>query len=273
LKKGMFDPHLSFFELPIVRGTVIIVVALIVAAFITIIISSKPTWNLSYEGFNHFFTVFKFPLYGIGFLASLLALYATNHRSEQSKENMRLMRIQNNFSNYYKHLEEFGKHIDIVKKEFSDKKINDIEILCDIRISHQMLYLNALEGDYRIDDAVLFTFDEIINAFLVAAFKTSSDLSFLNGVTDTIRDFSSLQNKAQEVFHNISITTSPKNRLSSAGCVYLYIILIDKIIQFNRSYLKRSDFKEKLSNVKSEFDRLNRLNEYIFYVGGKEPVY
>lgn len=58
------------------------------------------------------FSVLKVPLAILALLIPSIAILAANHRSVQSAEMMKLTQAQNTFSNYYKHREEFGKHIE-----------------------------------------------------------------------------------------------------------------------------------------------------------------
>lgn len=269
-KKQMFDPHLSFFELPIVRVTTIIIVAFIVIVSIVIFFISKPSWDPSYKGFNHFFTVFKFPLYGVGFLASILALYATNHRSEQSKENMRLTREQNIFSNYYKHLEEFGKYVEKISNTHKDKNLDilAIEIKCDVRKSHQMFYVNAFEGvSYEIDLFYVKSFVEIAERFLSASEKIVHGDSLYIHTGELLRPFMDLEKHIEQVFPNIAIVNS--GVVSIVWTIFLRIKYIDKLMDFDRNYIGIVEAKEKVLSVEKEFIRLNAINNEIFHAGVK----
>ncbi|HWV16498.1 MAG TPA: hypothetical protein VN030_13780, partial [Cellvibrio sp.] len=58
----------------------------------------------------------KVPFALLAVLASILALYAAHHRSVEAQAAMKLTKSQNNFANYYKHIEEFEKYVDKVVK-------------------------------------------------------------------------------------------------------------------------------------------------------------
>ncbi|MCC4774997.1 hypothetical protein AB4077_19335 [Vibrio cyclitrophicus] len=110
-KNIYFDPDTSFFELKIVRLTALVFITVFLIIFGMIIHKSNlwGKWNLTYTGFNNLLDYFKVPL---GFLALIIpvgAVFAANHRSEQTKKQLALTHNQNLFTNYYKHVEEFEK--------------------------------------------------------------------------------------------------------------------------------------------------------------------
>jgi len=91
--------------------------------------------------------MFRVPL---GILATLIpniALLAASHRSEQTKEQIRITSEQNVFSNYYKHLEEFLKHC----KNW-DVKDSRAPLIQSPRRLYGRIYPNSINGDYSIDE-------------------------------------------------------------------------------------------------------------------------
>lgn len=143
-----FDPEKAFFKLPIVRLTAGALFLGIVASILCIISASDLQFDRSYKGFNQFIEYFKFPIGLLAFLIPLGAIYATNHRSEQFKKQMEVAKNQNNFSNYYKHIEEFEKYI-------SDhiNEVNKVEVT-QIRALHNEIFNKASEGDFAISGKV-----------------------------------------------------------------------------------------------------------------------
>ena len=139
----MFNPNQSILELKVFRLTVF---TLLVSAFVSafLIVKSSPLqFSQSYEGFNHFFTVFRFPLAILATIIPAVALIATNHHSEQTREQIRLTNSQNNFTNYYKHIEEFEKFgLKTVAKP--DK----FHYTFDFRSLHSVLFNKAKDGNY-----------------------------------------------------------------------------------------------------------------------------
>lgn len=116
-ERKWFHPEIGFFDLKIVRATIIVITCASMVISLLIIFNSDLEMNLSYIGWNNFITIFKVPLGILAILIPLGAIYATHHRSIQTLEQMKQTRMQlkmtasqNEFSNYYKHLEEFEKY-------------------------------------------------------------------------------------------------------------------------------------------------------------------
>ncbi|WP_416638280.1 hypothetical protein [Pseudomonas sp. OHS18] len=141
MKKNHFDPNTSFIDLPILRKTIYF--SLTAAGIISGVIFyfSELTPNLSFEGFNQAITVFKAPLGILGVTIPFIALLAANHRSEQTKEQMRLASENNNFSNYFKHADEFEQFVEKHHKKES------IEII-SARSFHKLSFPEARNGNY-----------------------------------------------------------------------------------------------------------------------------
>lgn len=68
-------------------------------------------WELNSQGFSNYLDIYTLPFSVLASVIPLVVLAATNHRSKQAAENIKLQRQQNLFSNYYKHLEEFEKYV------------------------------------------------------------------------------------------------------------------------------------------------------------------
>ncbi|WP_289030130.1 hypothetical protein [uncultured Paraglaciecola sp.] len=109
--QAAFEPEKSFFQLRIVINTIKIVLGFALISIILIVCNTNLSITFHYEGFNNLFQIFKFPISVIALLIPLLAVYAANHRSEQTKHNLLLLAQQNNFNNYYKHIEVFKQHV------------------------------------------------------------------------------------------------------------------------------------------------------------------
>jgi hypothetical protein len=106
-----FDSGKNFFSLPVVWIT----------GGALVVIAASISWAIyDYENlifcrssgcFNYFVVAFKVPLGVLALIIPIGAVYAANHRSAISIEQMRLSNEQNKFSNYYKHKEEFSAFI------------------------------------------------------------------------------------------------------------------------------------------------------------------
>ena len=80
--------------------------------------NSELTLDLSYNGFNKFIDIFKFPMGVLALIFPLVALVATNHRSRQSATQIKQGREQNTFSNFYKHKESFHNMTERLEKRY-----------------------------------------------------------------------------------------------------------------------------------------------------------
>lgn len=192
-----FDPRESFFGLTVVKATFSIIVALSVIFSLIIIYNSDIDLDLSYKGFNRFVEIFKVPLGTLALLIPSVALLAANHRSEQTREQILTAQSQNNFSNYYKHIEEFDKYC----KAHSDEGVivqNPIKL-------HGIIFDGAKNGIYTHSK----DFEELIDNFsyqfinLCEAFEYSDD-EFKN------ENIVKIDELKKELFSLFSISTKVK---------------------------------------------------------------
>lgn len=192
MKKNHFDPNSSFIDLPILRRTIFL--SMIAASIISavIIFFSELSLNLSFEGFNQAITVFKVPLGILGVTIPLIALLAANHRSEQTKEQMRLASENNNFSNYFKHLSEFQQHLERISKY--SKYIE----LVNIRHFHMKLFPHSKNGNYHASKEETEQFNMIFDEYI----ETSSEIF-------------EFQDLYQETKKRISTESEDKNKLQN----------------------------------------------------------
>ncbi|VCU63135.1 hypothetical protein [Pseudomonas synxantha] len=180
LKKNHFDPHTRFFDLPIVQKTASTIFILAALSFVTIALTSKLSFNFSYEGFNHFLVVFRLPIGLLAVLIPAIAVLAANHRSAQTKEQMYLTQEQikhtqtqikittenNAFSNYFKHSEEFDKYL-------TNRKSLEKLFSANYRHLHRFLFPDAKKGIYHVSEK---TFEKI-NTHIESILKTSTVFS------------------------------------------------------------------------------------------------
>jgi len=191
-----FDPHKSFIDLGIVR--VFIIIILIISSITAAIIyfNSKPEIDLTYKGFNNAVTMFSVPLSILAILIPIIAILATNHRSEQTKEQIRITSEQNTFSNYYKHMDEFVKHCEAM----SEKEGNGLAI-SKPRSLYKILFPEAGLGNLKVS-----TSSSICKDYALMFFKISTGFTdyneFRNSVTKL--DDLSLEFSAQLFIENQS---------------------------------------------------------------------
>ncbi|ARC91207.1 hypothetical protein B6A42_02290 [Vibrio coralliilyticus] len=207
-KTGMstkhFDPNKSFFELPIVIGTLVAFSLAATTLIVVIILKSDllGQFDLSYVGFNNLFKYFKFPLAILALLIPIGAIFAANHRSEQTKHQIKITESQNLFNGYYKHLEEFEK--------YADKNIEHIESYFELagyckrlntRYLHDLLFPEMLShGNLQVNNTFLLQLDYI--CFSVA-----------NGLSTTNASMRELRRSAKDA-HNKLVSFITINNLN-----------------------------------------------------------
>ena len=205
-REVFFDPHTAFFSLPIVYWTIIFGITIILITSSLIIHFDDCYLDLSASGFNKLLTMFKMPVAILGFFAALLAMYATNHRSEQNKASINLSDSQNKFSNYYKHLEEYESYI---KNHFSDQEEHLKPIIKTSKL-HKALYGNAKKSGIKIssnlEKEIFISLYNFVEELTKADFENTENIKLL---TLKIDDFTtSLLNKLSNSIkfepHNIT---------------------------------------------------------------------
>ena len=143
MKDDLFSHKKGFFELPIVRWTGFLIATS--ASLIAVIITVNGNYQNcgSAECFNFFIQQYKLPLGVLTLAIPIAALYAAQHRSILTIAQIAEAKKQNDFVNYYKHLEEFKTHINQMNFQ------NDIN---NYRSTHNILFSAATEGNYQISD-------------------------------------------------------------------------------------------------------------------------
>ncbi|RUP81579.1 hypothetical protein C7Y69_07345 [Alteromonas sp. KS69] len=165
-----FPANQSFFQLAIVKKTCVCVIFLFIVLLLTISIVSSFQYDLyldfTYNGFNNLFLMFKFPLAILATLIPLLALYATNHRSEQTKKSINLLSAQNDFTNYHRHIELFEKHIENI--------IND-DVIIRSRELHHKVFPKSESGipTFTVDNS----FEDVLDANFGLIYSLITQLS------------------------------------------------------------------------------------------------
>lgn len=75
-------------------------------------------WDFTLAGVVFAYEKFKLFLSVAALVFPSVALVASNHRSKQTLEQIKITNAQNIFSNFFKHREEFMKHLDALEKEY-----------------------------------------------------------------------------------------------------------------------------------------------------------
>jgi hypothetical protein len=135
---------LAWFKLIIGVGVTSIVVTIVL-----IVWNNSISYGMTYQHFNGVFEVFKFPLQMLIAMTAAIALLAALHKSEQTRKQIYLANVQNNFVNYYKHLEEFKKYVDHLDPEQITAGNSAENYTINYRQLHSLFYKNSVDGDYN----------------------------------------------------------------------------------------------------------------------------
>ncbi len=171
------QPDVRFFGLRLVK----FVSAIFGSVFfftlaVTLLDTSALDWKLNVEGLKFFFLdAMKVPGSILAFYLAVLGLIGANHRSEQTKKQISATGEQNRFSNYFKHLEEFKKHVDGLEHR-------DQIDMTKIRLLHDNVFPRAYDfGEYSIDRGQLDHIVGLLQAIKMFLYqvKTVGDLNSL----------------------------------------------------------------------------------------------
>ena len=260
MNSNFFDPHKSFLSLNIVKVTAFTLLTFSISIAIIIVCSSNLTFNWGYEGFNLFFTVFKFPLSIAALIIPVIALLAANHRSEQTKEQIRVTHEQNVFSNYYKHIDEFTKYL----SERVDKDV-------DLRFAHHNIYQDASSGNYAINPLLLemlSRLDQIvsdIDRLYTAGTDSNLDDDFQRSYYEIICELYNFMYR--DSIHYVRYLTLEARALPSSSYVHKSISLINvcnRLVEKIEVLCKFSiDYVSPIKHLSSEHLKLKLDNIYV----------
>lgn len=232
----MFDPNKSFFELFWVKifgyGLPLIAFLSATAIFVTGDYGFSPTA----AGFNQFLTDFKFPIGVLAMLIPVMALLATNHRSEQTKAQIKAAESHNNFVNYFKHMEEFEKYADICSVTIES-----------VRSFYAVVFPNARDGDYRVSVDAVNEIDILAGQLIdvMEALKNNTDepdfeyfyiccKAIEDGISEAFHIKTNIKDSDVDFRFYISEDLIEKYNLFVA--CYDAVCGIDKLMRFDNSY-------------------------------------
>ncbi|WP_049629330.1 hypothetical protein [Cellvibrio sp. pealriver] len=261
-----FDPDKSFFNLFIVRLFIGALAAASIAVTIIIIKNSNLEADYSYKGINQLLTVFKVPLSILATLIPILAVFAANHISEQSKESNRLSKEQNTFSNYYSHIEFFTKYMDAYQ---SNRVIN-----INSRKLHNLLFPLAKHGDYRISASEISKTMKVIIALIkpIKLYEKNHSVKNLESVkekmlTSGTEIFLRLTDFAEEnMFDETKV--SIKSRLTSEQFADTFLVPLDSAWKLTSLLLYACSFDphydlSRLKKLEDAFSTIMNSNEEV----------
>lgn len=155
-----FGPHKNFGELSITRWVTSIGMAAVIFSFYVIIDNTNMVLDLSSNGFNAAVGIFRVPLGILASLVPVLMLLAAIHRSEQTKEQIRVANISGHLSSYFTHIEEFEKYMNRVKEQITDIQFPENREL------HKHLFPEAYSGDFslnkNLEEKIKYTISQLI---------------------------------------------------------------------------------------------------------------
>jgi hypothetical protein len=169
-----FDPEKSLFQLSAVRWAALISLSLACVTATVIALAANKTEVFTWSGaaFNSAIELYKVPLGILAVGLTLIGIFGANHRSEQTRRQIErtatqieLTRSQNNFSNYYKHLEEFEKYC---KSHISSFKINSTRSL------YGKIFINSQSGNYQASTYFINKFTDMLDLFFSLCNKLDS---------------------------------------------------------------------------------------------------
>lgn len=255
--KKSFDPEKSLLSLPVVHWIAGTSVALAVIFSLPILVAcySMPL-SISGNGFNYFALQFKVPLGILALGLALIGLCGANHRSEQTKRQIertahqidlttlqiKLTTGQNNFSNYFKHLEEFEKHHLAQESEMISAK--------PIRSLHNEIFPGVREGVFSSSPRIQELFELKIKTLIIQWISISrrdngenylSEIHKMIFTKDSLsKQFGIKTKRTTGSMYPINGTNIiiPQNDLKSLyASVFEVIVAIDTLLQFDPQYI------------------------------------
>ncbi|WP_429933174.1 hypothetical protein [Alteromonas sp. 4B03] len=112
-----------------------------------IFLTSDLEYESGYSGINNLIEFYKVPLGILALIFPTVALVTANHRSELTLRQIQESQAQNDFANYYKHLEEFNKYVSGFESKFI--------VLEDSKLLHDKLFGHHMEFASNVSSAVV----------------------------------------------------------------------------------------------------------------------
>jgi hypothetical protein len=208
-------------------GAILIPTAISYIIWLIIIAHTSLEWDLSCEGANLFIEIFKVPLGALALIFPLVALVASNHRSQQSAKIIAMQNAQNIFANHYTHIEKLEEHcrkLDIYKSTFL-KDYNP-------RILHSVIYPKSKSGDFSLNADFLDKFKEMHLNLYNLAVDITNKLSNTDCIDESHNMFNEFIKKGFKfsffVHENLHIPLDNLNKLSD---LITTIVLISALVQ------------------------------------------
>lgn len=293
IDSNLFDPERSLFSLPVVQWTFSLFFLVAIALAVAIAINDPAPFSMTSKGLNNAVEYFKIPLAILAIGLTFIGIYGANHRSEQTKRQIEraLLQIQlttsqiemtkgqNNFSNFYKHIEEFGKYCDSVAGE--------IFKIPQPRQLHRIIFpkANATSEDYKLSDNFIADIDNLINTFfdifkgfndhsiekrIAAAYSIQQNIKKFEekynfkisnqGIpgkqyTTNTKSFVLLDGGMRKLLADFILLVSKSDELLSFDITHLPNNNIQSLLKINLSHISGSTDLESPFNLKSHLNK------------------
>lgn len=246
----LFEPNRSFFSLAIVQLTFAVVTACAGIASFAIMASTNLAFDFTADGFSEFLSIFRFPLGVMALLIPIMALYATNHRSVQQKQQIQLAGEQNNFVNYYKHLEEFQKHY---SEFWMDFYILVMRPGLTPKNYHRLFYRDSRVGNYQIEKAFY-----------------EKQLDCLFAIIDELRLIDSVDDPRERYNHFVRAENKIKN-----FCSNMYFNYFGRIVVLGNGEISSHSEHYGSEAIKKTISALQEGIHFFIYLAqfAHEPIY
>jgi len=235
-----FDPHKSFVTLPIFWVTVGTILSIAFLISLVIYANENLHFDFTAKGFNGFLNIFKLPLGISALIIPIVALLAANHRSEQTKAQILTNKQQNMFSNYYKHIEEFEKYVELINSRKTGFSVPHK------RNCHKRLFPKAAKGEFSICEVL---FQNIHNSFaeietLIHYFHGGHKTTPLETIFNIEHEFDKIfsfancswaQRSGVQLNFNGSQFVTAKNMVAFMNSVKLRADMFMELISFDQS--------------------------------------
>ncbi|QLE96334.1 hypothetical protein [Neptunomonas phycophila] len=240
-----------------------IAVTIISAGIIYYCNSENIDFSTKIEKINLLFVQFKVSFLLLGSTIPLTALSASIHRSKQTQAQISQQMIQNQFSNHFKHLEEFKKAFSHEEKKFINQIWDSIELM------HSAFYPETQLGIYK-SSINIKKLRKLINAY-----KSDYSRNFDRYILARKKEFEVaiaevLHIKKASALDNITYLLTNKAQLFSASPESEYLskeTTCDKFndsisitIFFEDSLKKMTSLDNDLYIMKSDFTNRKNIN-------------
>ncbi len=247
----------------------IFIFILFLILFVGILFNGQYEFSFTSQGYTTFLDEFKLPFTVLAAMIPWSAFFISYARSEQSRKQIELLSETNNFSNYYKHIEEFEKHLQKNIKNIDNYNINYL---------YKEFYPNSSNGEYSVDEKPTKEIERLVNTFS-KVISSSADKDFMvkkfeirKYVVFHLHSLIEYLNAPKPVFldNHIDFLNGKLKILANRGgesvkFIYLgeyykyikmYYKVIDEILKFDtkNSYRSLSDYHEHFDNFYKKMD-------------------